>query len=251
MKKITFTELLGLLDCSFLSEHGIEFLICDLKNAKSFDYCMQLAQELRNTGKIVLGIGIMPIFTSIRNGNCIHYEDSPESPERGHRLKSVVDGMIFLWRDSFVTSSEFRLNSKEIDRRINSFICDIEQVFVDILTPGVRNIGSDAIKGMLHNCGRYAVARGSGKGGYRVEKALSEVMDFFRFCGHYMMQHSRSIVFKIMVPQKYPLSKEEQELIEKNILEISSSTDIHLCVDHLDSEDDNIEIIVLSIGLCR
>ena len=223
-----------------LSDHDIEFLICHLEDFESFEFILKRAQDLKNTGKIVLAIGILPFYWFSEEYKDRFYE----SLERYRLLKCVVDGLIVLKKDSFWEESD--LYSKEIDNRINTFIHEIVQGLADILTPGVRNIDLLVLKELLHDCRTYVVARGWGKGANRVINALCQVREVFRFCGFDMIL-ARAVVIKIIEPNKDPLSKEEQELIKNTISGFTDYTDIHLCLGQSSSEYDEIEIIVLSV----
>lgn len=195
---------------SFLSDHDIEFLICQLEDFESFEFILKRTQDLKNVGKIVLAVGILPFF--VWSGE--YKERFYESIERCRLLQRVVDGLIVLKKDSFWEESD--LYSKEIDNRINTFICEIEQGLADILTPRVRNIDLLVLKELLYDCRTYVVARGWGKGANRVRNALREICEVFRFCGFDMIL-ARAIVIKIIKPNNDTLSKEEQELIENTI----------------------------------
>ncbi|MDE7420636.1 MAG: hypothetical protein K2N35_10545 [Muribaculaceae bacterium] len=223
-----------------LSDHDIEFLICHLEDFESFEFILKRARDLKNTGKIVLAVGILPFYWFSEEYKDRFYE----SLERYRLLKCVVDGLIVLKKDSFWEESD--LYSKEIDNRINTFIHEIVQGLADILTPGVRNIDLLVLKELLHACHTYVVARGWGNGANRVRNALRQVREVFSFCGFDMIL-ARAVVIKIIEPNEDPLSKEEQELIKNTISGFTDYTDIHLCLDQSSSEYDEIEIIVLSV----
>lgn len=223
-----------------LPDYDIELLICNLEDPESFEFILKRTQDLKNVGKIVLAIGILP-FNVWSECKELFYE----SIERCRHLQRVVDGLIVLSKDRFWEESD--LHSKEIDNRISAFICEIEQGLSDILTPGVRNIDLPVLKEMLHDCRTFVVAHGSGKGTNRLEDALRQVREVFRFCGSDMIL-ARGVVIKIMESQKPPLSKEELKLIENTIFGFTYFSDIHLCLGRACSKDDEIEIIVLGAG---
>ena len=137
-----------------LPDYDIELLICNLEDPESFEFILKRTQDLKNVGKIVLAIGILP-FNVWSECKELFYE----SIERCRLLQRVVDGLIVLSKDRFWEESD--LHSKEIDNRISAFICEIEQGLSDILTPGVRNIDLPVLKEMLHDCRTFVVARGS------------------------------------------------------------------------------------------
>ena len=209
---ITFEELLYILDDDIvddfnLSNAGIEVIVNNLESQEIHAKSMNAARTLREKGKVVLGIGILPFLT-------VGERVVRESLERASAFRRAVDGCILLNKESLCAKPGIK--PYEVDSHIQILVNNVEQGLRDILKFGKPFITASILKDELRDCGIFTVAIGKGEGENRLEDAFSNALNAPEW-SHYDLNTARGLVVKVLIPFENPLSEEEEAKFKQMI----------------------------------
>lgn len=242
-KRMTFAQLLSRLGGPDLSEEGIEVLVCFLEDEEDANHQINAAKTLKEKGKIVLSIGLLPF--SFENKKTIL-----ASLERAQILKRVSDGCMLFNKDAFIEGVR---NQEEVGTEIELMVSHIEQGLQDILKDGSVNIDAETLREALRNCGTFMVTYGDGAGYDRVGQAFLNAYESISLESlsykEFDLSTARTLIIKVLVSKEDTLSNADQDRLRQLISNLPNSMNIILGIGTSDLETNQIQIVMLRTGV--
>lgn len=232
-KRMTLTQRL-----SDLSKECIEVIVCYLEDEEDANHQINAAGALKEEGKIVLSIGLLPF--SFENKKTIL-----ASLGRAQLLQLASDGCILLNDDSFVNRG---CNPEEVSSEIEFIISNIECGLQDILREGTINIETETLREALRDCGTFMVKYGDGMGLDRVGLAFRNA---YGSLSYYKLELStaRSLIIKVFLSKCDTLTNAEQDRLKQLIADLPKSMNIILGFGISDIQAGQIQIVMLGTGV--
>lgn len=237
-KRMSFAQLLSRFGGPDLSEVGIDVVVCNLDNEKNSHHQINAAIALKEKGKIVLSIGLLPF--SFKNKKTML-----ASLGRAQVLQHASDRCILLNDDSFVNRGS---RPEEVSTEIEFIINDIETGLQDILSDGTINIEAETLREALRDCGTFMVKYGDGMGVDRVGLAFSNA---YESLSYYKLELStaRTLIIKVLISPGDTLSKAEHDRLKQLISDLPKNMNIILGFGISDLQADQVQIVMLGTGV--
>lgn len=223
---------------SDLSKKRIEVVVCNLDNEENSNHQINAARALKEKGKIVLSIGLLPF--SFETKKTIR-----ASLGRAQLLQRASDGCILLNDDSFVNKGS---NPEEVSSEIEFIISDIKCGLQDILRDGIINIEAETLRESLRDCGTFMVKYGDGMGLDRVGLAFSNA---YESLSYYKLELStaRTLIIKVLLSKDDTLTNAEQDRLKQLISNLPKSMNIILGFGISDIQANQIQIVMFGTGV--
>lgn len=231
-KMHTFSQLIGMLGDPSLTDEGIEVVLCTLESESNN---LKLIEDLKNDGKIVLGIGILPFLAS--GENVIR-----DSLERAMQLQQIADGSLLLNKEALLSKS---LSFDEVEAEVETVVFNIEDGLRDILWEGSMSIEASTVRDALKDCGTFCVARGNGTGSDRIEMAIQNALNQVLEQG-FDIRSSRRLIIKVLVSMQ---QEGEIEKLQQFISTLPKHIDVIWGVSEYELDENELEIVLLATGV--
>lgn len=238
VKTMSFAQLHSRLGEPDLSEEGIEIVPCNLDNEENSSHQINVAKTLKEKGKIVLSIGLLPFSFETK-------KTMLASLERAQLLQHASDGCILINKDSFIEKGS---NPEEVAIQIELLISDIEQGLQDILRDGIINIEAETVREALRDCVTFMMTYGDGMGADRVGDAFRNAYESQLYC-NLELTTARTIVIKILLSKEDTLTYAEQDRLTQLISDLPKSMNIIFGIGISDLEANQIRILILGTGV--
>ena len=196
---------------------------------------LKLIEELKNDGKIVLGIGVLPFLAS--GENVIR-----DSLERAMQLQQIADGSLLLNKESLLSKS---LSFDEVEAEVETVVFNIEDGLRDILWEGSMPIEASTVRDALKDCGTFCVARGNGCGPDRIEMAIQNALNQVLEQG-FDIRSSRRLIIKVLVSKQ---QDGEIEKLQQFISTLPKHMDVIWGVSKYELDENELEIVLLATGV--
>lgn len=236
---ILISQMLDGLNKHPFSELGIEMV---LSNLAFGGHDLPVTQELKEAGKVVLAVGILP---SASAGD----KAVMEALENAAAFQRNVDGCILLNED--IPSQQKDSRAEDMDIPGLDILIAIEVSLRDILSPGMSGIDAETLKDVLRDCGTFIVTRGVASGEDRIEKAFQQTFHPSSYpFSKYDIKSARKLIVKALVTKSSTIPLEEAESIRYHVETISPKAIVTFGFGQSEQlEDGQLEIVMLATGM--
>ena len=243
-KSITFPDLLNMLDGPELNDVGIEVVVTDFEVDE--DNGLRRAEKLKDEGKTVLGIGILP-FAAVGDKGVL------DALVRCQQLHQIADGCVLVNRESLrskitPSSLSFSEEIESVEEEVDKIILNIRKGLSDILLPGKINIESSVLREVLRDCGTLLIVRGAGTGADKMEKALKEAFDKAAE-GRFDITTARKLVIKILISNGTELRMDELGKLQQFISLLPNNVEVISGISDTYNDMAELEIVILATGV--
>ncbi|MBD5292975.1 MAG: hypothetical protein HDS23_07030 [Bacteroides sp.] len=243
-RSITFTDLLAMLPDSELTDADIEVVVTDFEVDK--DNGLRRAEKLKDEGKTVLGIGILP-FAAVGDKGVL------DALVRCQQLHQIADGCVLVNRESLrskitPSSLSFSEEIESVEEEVDKIILNIRKGLSDILLPGKINIESSVLREVLRDCGTLLIVRGVGTGADKMEKALKEAFDKPAE-GRYDINAARKMIIKLLVSRGTGLSMDELGKLQQFLSTLPNNIEVIFGTGNSNNNTAELEVVILATGV--
>lgn len=243
-RSITFTDLLAMLPDPELTDANIEVVVTDFEVDK--DNGLRRAEKLKDEGKTVLGIGILP-FAAVGDKGVL------DALVRCQQLHQIADGCVLVNRESLrskitPSSLSFSEEIESVEEEVDKIILNIRKGLSDILLPGKINIESSVLREVLRDCGTLLIVRGAGTGADKMEKALKEAFDKAAE-GRFDITTARKLVIKILISNGTELRMDELGKLQQFISLLPNNVEVISGISDTYNDMAELEIVILATGV--